>query len=415
MNSKSTIYFSQLLGRRAFIQGDGAVGRVTDLVADIGQMRPRIVALIVGSGAQARSLDFSACRIEGSGRSLQVWAQSEEAADLGRENLLYLKKHLLDKQIVDVDGRKLVRVNDLVIEVLPSGVYLVAVDVGLEGLLRRLDLEKPLAAILKAFKRPIPSKLILWKEVEAVDFPRMEIKLSTAYSKLATFHPSDLADILEDLDHNSQMALFQSLDEERAADVLEEMEPEAQVSLLEAMPVGKAADLLEKMPADEVADIMDELGKAKAESLLSEMESDSSREVRTLMEYPENTVGSLMSTDFLVYPETATVDGVLRDLRAKKPEAETIYYLYVVDSGGRYLATVPLRDLVVAEPGQPLSGIMNPGLEALNDGDDVYSIAELLLKYKLHAVPVVDQDRAMVGTIVIEDVLEHVMSLRRRK
>jgi magnesium transporter len=181
------------------------------------------------------------------------------------------------------------------------------------------------------------------------------------------------------------------------------------------MSVEKAADVLELMPADEVADIMDGLKKDTAESLLSEMESESSQEVRSLMKYPENTVGSLMSTDFLAFPAARTVDQVLSELRRKKPEAETIYYLYVLDSAGKYRATVTLRDLVVAEPNQALSAIMNPDVDALGDREDVYSIAELLLKYKLHAVPVTAENGKMVGTIVIEDVLEHVLSLRRRK
>jgi magnesium transporter len=415
MKEITTFYFSRLLGIRIIGPDGSPMGRLRDLVADIGTFRPRIIGLALGSGPDARILDFSRCRIEREKGRLSIQVPEAFDLDLKPTNVLFLKKHLLDKQIVDVDGRKLVRVNDLVTESLDAGTFLIAVDVGLEGLLRRLDLEKPVGAALRMFKRRISSKLILWKEVETVDFPRMEIKLSTAYSKLSTFHPSDLADILEELDRNSQMALFSSLDEERAADVLEELEPEAQASLLESLPVEKAADVLEKMPADEVADIMDGLKKDTAESLLLEMESESSKEVRSLMEYPENAVGSLMSTDFLGFPAERTVDEVLSELRRKKPEADTIYYLYVLDPAGKYRATVTLRDLVVAEPYLPLSAIMNPEVDALNDREDVYSIAELLLKYKLHAVPVTEEGGRMVGTIVIEDVLEHVMSLRRRK
>lgn len=413
MKEINTYYFSRLLGAKILGRDGRVLGRLKDLVADIGPSKPRLIGLAYGP--EGRVLDFSRCSIETrKGRAVAI-VREESPLELKPANLLFLKKHLLDKQIVDVDGRKLVRVNDLVVEHAESGSFLVAVDVGLEGLLRRLDLTGPARFLARALGRRLPSKLILWKEVEAVDFPRMEIKLSTAYSKLSTFHPSDLADILEDLDRNSQMALFSSLDEERAADVLEELEPEAQASLLEALPVERAADVLEKMPADEVADIMDGLDKDTAESLLSEMESESSQEVRSLMAYPENTVGSLMSTDYLGFPAETTVERVLSELRRLKPEAETIYYLYVVDKAGRYKATVTLRDLVVAEPGMRLSAIMNPEVEALNDLDDVYSIAELLLKYKLHAVPVTEEGGLMVGTIVIEDVLEHVMSLRRRK
>ena len=414
MYSKSKCYFSHLLHRRIIGSNGKSIGRVVDIVVNVVAARPRVVAVLCHSRGQNRLLDFSCCEIVGEQKPFIRAKQTKEIV-LAADNLLYLHKHLLDKQIVDLDGRKLVRVNDLVIDTALTGTYLVAVDVGLEGLLRRLDVEKPISFLLGIFKQSLPSKLILWKEVETVDFPSMEIKLSKVYSKLAIFHPSDLADILEDLDHNSQLALFASLDTERAADVMEELEPEAQVTLLESMSEEQAADVLEKMPADEVADIMDELKGEKAERLLSEMEKESSREVRSLMEYPENTVGSLMSTDFLSFPEDLTVDETLCELRKLKPEADTIYHLYILDKRGCYRATLPLRDIVVSDANALLSEIMDTSMEPIIDTDDIYSIAEILLKYKLLAVPVIREDGKMVGTIVIEDVLEHVMSLRRHK
>jgi Mg/Co/Ni transporter MgtE len=166
------------------------------------------------------------------------------------------------------------------------------------------------------------------------------------------------------------------------------------------------------MPADEVADILDELKREKAERLLAEMETESSAEVRNLMRYPDNTVGSLMTTEYIFFNQSMTVGDALLELRKLKPEAETIYYVYVLDGRGRYVATVSLRDIVVSEPSTRLGDIMNSGVSPLKDIDDVYTIADLVVKYKLHAVPVVTEDARMVGTIVIEDVLEHVMGKR---
>ena len=414
MYSKSKRYFSYFIGQRVTGLDGAFIGHIADFVVNVGPARPRIVAVVCRAKGRNRIFDFSACEISGERKPIVRIDQPKEIT-LSENNLLYLRKHLLDKQIVDLDGRKLVRVNDLVIDATPTGVFLVAVDVGLEGLFRRLDIDKPIGFLLGLAKKNIPGKLILWKEVETVDFSSMEIKLSKVYSKLSIFHPSDLADILEELDHKSQLALFASLDTERAADVMEELEPEAQITLLENMSEEKAADVLEKMPADEVADIMDELKNEKAERLLLEMEGESSREVRTLMEYPENTVGSLMSTDFLSFPEDLTVEETLAELRKLKPEADTIYHLYVLDKKGSYRATLPLRDIVVSDAETSLSSIMDRTMEPINDNDDIYSIVEILLKYKLHSVPVTREDGKMVGTIVIEDVLEHVMSFRRRK
>jgi CBS domain-containing protein/sporulation protein YlmC with PRC-barrel domain len=413
MPSNSTFYLSAVIGNKILCEGDGSIGRVRDLVVDVGQSRPRVVAVLVRSGGGERLVDFGPCRLARSGGRVLVVAKRAADADLPGVNLLYLKKHLLDRQIVDMDGRKLVRVNDLVIDAGPSGSFLVAVDVGIEGLVRRLGVERPLNAFLGLFRKALPTKLILWNEVETVDFQSMEIKLSKPYSKLDTFHPSDLADILEDLDKKSQLALFQSLDEERAADVMEELEPQAQVGLLEGLEEAKAADVLEKMPADEVADILDELKQEKAERLLAEMEKESQAEVRDLMRYPDNTVGSLMSTDYLFFSQSVTVGDALAEFRRIKPEADTVYYVYVLDGRGRYVATVSLRDIVVSEPETRLKDIMSSDVDPLKDSDDLQSIADLLLKYKLHAVPVVNEESKMVGSIVIEDVLENVM--RKRK
>lgn len=414
MNPNTTIYFSALLGAKLFGEADELIGRLRDLVVDVdaGGQRPRVLAAIISTSEGEKLIDFGPClvrRVEG---RYSILASKIKDAVLPAENLLYIKKHLLDKQIVDVDGRKLVRVNDLVLDSWKGGSCLVAVDVGLEGLFRRLGLARLLSRLLKAIGKSLPSKLILWNEVEAVDFSSTQIKLSKAYSKLDGIHPSDLADILEELDHASRVALFNSLDEDRAADVLEELEPGAQVKLLEHMSEEKAADVLEKMPADEVADILDELKAEKAERLLAEMESVSSSEVRTLMAYPEDSVGSLMSRDYVFFNQSMKVADALAELRTVKPEAEVVYSVYVLDARGKYVATVSLRDIVVADPEARLGEIMNSVTDPLHDTDGAGSLAELMLKYKLHTAPVVDADGKMAGTIVIEDVLEYVMHKR---
>ena len=164
------------------------------------------------------------------------------------ENGLLLVENILDKQIVDLNGRKLVRVNDVRLATIPTGTYAVAVDVGIDGLLRRIGISNPIKKILSVFNVNIPTKYILWDDVQAIDFSNQNIKLSKSYAKLHTLHPSDLADILEDLGKKSSTSLFSALDEEKAADVLEELEPSAQVHIIESLPVDKVADVLEKMP-----------------------------------------------------------------------------------------------------------------------------------------------------------------------
>jgi len=412
MNPDSTIYLTKLLGTAVVEGGRSVLGKMRDLVVDVAGQRPRVVAALVSAPGGERLIDFGPCKPLRRGRSYSIAAKAVREAFLPAENLLYLKRHLLGKQIVDVDGRKLVRVNDLVLDCSSQACYLVAVDVGTEGRLRALGLAWLARAAAKLFRRKLPSKLVLWNEVEAVDFSTTQIKLSKAYSKLDGIHPSDLADILEELDHASRVALFSSLDEERAADVLEELEPDAQAAIIENISEEKAADVLEKMPADEAADVLDELGPKKAESILAEMEDSSSSEVRSLMAYPDHTVGALMSTDYVFFNQSMKAGDAIAELRAEKPEAEVAYSLYVLDMRGRYVGTVSLRDIVVADPETRLGQLMNSVIEPLKDTDEDSNLSELMIKYKLHSAPVVDAEKRLIGTIVIEDVLER--ATRRR-
>lgn len=261
----------------------------------------------------------------------------------------------------------------------------------------------------------IPGKLILWDEVAAIDFYHTGIKLSKEYSKLYTLHPSDLADILEDLDRNTQFAIFTSLDEEKAADVLEELETEAQLNVLGSLSIEKAADVLEKMPADEVADILDEMQVERAEELLNEMESEASEEVRELMEYDDNTVGSVMTTEYISFNEDQTVDETILELRRLKPEPDSIYYLYVLDNRERLIATVSLRDIVISEPGTRLKEIMNQNVIAIHDDEENNTLAEIISKYSLLAIPVIDESLVMVGVVVIDDVVHRLIKAGRRR
>ena len=274
------------------------------------------------------------------------------------QNGLLLVENILDKQIVDLNGRKLVRVNDVRLVTLPAGTFALAVDIGVEGLLRRIGISIPIKRFLSLFNVNIPAKYILWDDVQAIDHSNLNIRLSKSYTKLHTLHPSDIADILEDLGKKLSMSVFSALDEEKAADVLEELEVNTQIHILENLPVNKAADVLEKMPADEVADILDELESDKAELLLNEMDTESSQEVRELLEYPENRVGSLMTTDVISFGPEVTVEDVISVLRVKRPEPSELYSLFVTDTKEELIGSFTLRDLVIAQPRVPVSDIM---------------------------------------------------------
>ena len=408
----SNFYLSRIIGSRVFATRDNSpIGHVADLIADLTFHRPKVVAIRLRSG---ETLDISTIDIVKDGRQYAFYCNEVQPFTAKPDNLIYLRRNIQDRQIVDMDGRKVVRVNDLRLAVVADGTYLIAVDVGLEGLLRRLGIARPISHLLRAFHHSLPSRLILWDDVQAVDAGTSGIQLSKESSRISTLHPSDIADIIEDLDTNSQSKVFNSLDEEKAADVLEEMEPETQVHILDGLTIAKAADVLEKMPSDEVADIMGVLDRDVAEQLFAEMDKDTSREVRELMEFPENTAGSMMSTDYTALTDDMSASAVLENLRREKPEMDTIFYCYVLDGKGRLIATVSLRDLLICDPNTPVRSIMNRDFLYAYDDDSVESLAGIFEKYSLLAVPVVNRQRVMEGIVVVSDIVYDLTHRRKR-
>ncbi len=420
MTSLTTFYLSSIIGKEAYGADGDAIGIIKDLLlnATLSAQNDPNQQLVTGIklkiNKETRFYSFNTFRVVKARELLNVTCSGlTELSNDEVDNGQLLVETILDKQIVDLNGRKLVRVNDVRLATLPAGTYAVAVDIGIEGLLRRIGIAAPIKRFLSLFKINIPAKFILWDDVQAIDHSNLNIVLSKSYAKLHTLHPSDIADILEDLGKKSSMNVFSALDEEKAADVLEELETQTQIHIIENLPVGKAADVLEKMPADEAADIIDELEDDKAEILLKEMDSESSQEVRELLEYDDDRVGSIMTTDYLSFNPTMTVAEVLVELRAKKPQSEELYNMFVVQSDEELIGSFNLRDLVVSEPHVNISEIMKSEVVYLFDEQKVGAIARIVSKYNMLAVPVVDQNYQLQGMVVIDDVIEDLIRKRR--
>lgn len=420
MTSLTTFYLSSIIGKEAFGADGDAIGIIKDLLLSTtpsAQSDPNqqlVTGIKLKINKEIRFYSFNTFRVVKARELLNVTCSGlTELRTEEIQNGLLLVETILDKQIVDLNGHKLVRVNDVRLATLTAGTYAVAVDIGIEGLLRRIGIAAPIKRFLSLFKINIPAKFILWDDVQAIDHSNLNIVLSKSYAKLHTLHPSDIADILEDLGKKSSMNVFSALDEEKAADVLEELETQTQIHIIENLPVGKAADVLEKMPADEAADIIDELEDDKAEILLKEMDSESSQEVRELLEYDDDRVGSIMTTDFLSFNPSMTVSEVLVELRAKKPQSEELYNMFVVQSNEELIGSFNLRDLVVSEPNVNISEIMKSEVVYLFDEQKVGAIARIVSKYNMLAVPVVDQNYQLQGMVVIDDVIEDLIQKRR--
>lgn len=422
MTSQITFYLRQILGKNYFAEDGTPLGKIMDFLIDqtvlpgkeSEPMRPRIVAIKVKRGNEMRILDFTAFEIKKIRRNFRITCL--ELHDISVDfffNALWLSENILDHQIVDINGRKLERVHDVRMVMIPAGTYVLAVDVGWEGLFRKWYSGRFLMNLLAHFHLNVPSRFILWDDIETVEYSNNSSHQIQTKSKLKALHPSDLADIIEELDKHTRTYLFASLDEEQAADVLEELEPHAQIHIVESLPVEKVADLLEKMPADEVADLLDALREEKAEKLLDEMEKESSEEVRELLEYSDDLVGSLMTTDFHTFQEDATVEETLGLIRFRKPEPAHIYAVIIVDKHNKFLSSISISELVIAEPDQRLREIMKKHPVCVNDDDKVDSLAELVSRYNLLAVPVLDKNREVAGVVVVEDIVEDLLNRRK--
>lgn len=401
-----SVYLSRIVGKKIYTADDKVYGKLIDLGVDMESKNPKVITARVKTSDGTKVISWANIKMTKNKGQYNIYCEKIE--EIERDYLLYIKKYVLDKQIIDVNGRKVVRVNDIRMVLLGSGLFIAAVDIGLEGLLRRLNLAKP----LKHLGINLPSKLMLWNDVETVVTTK-NISVSKSYNKLSTLHPSDLADIIEDFDTNTGMIIFSSLDNSKAADVLEELEDRAQVDIIKNLSADKAADILEEMPADEVADILDSLEENQAEELLNNMEKEASDEVRELMEYDDELVGSFMSSDFLSYIKTSTVLDVIKDIKQVKPEDEELHCIYVTNDANKLVGTVTMRDLIISNPEQKLEEIMNKRFIFMYDTDRIDDLFREISKYNLVIMPVVDKDMIPAGNVIITDILEELLKRKR--
>lgn len=332
-------------------------------------------------------------------------------------NELSLNGKLLDKQIVDINGRKVVRVNDVRLAEINGCMKIIAVDIGFPGLLRRLGIENQSRNIASIFKISMFDNLISWSDVQPIETEGESdrIKLAVPFNKLKKLHPADLADIIEELDVKERNAIFQSLDDETAANTLEEIDPKVQVSIIGGLSDERAADILETMDADEAADILEELPEHEAENLLNHMETEESQEIKELMDYEENTVGSIMTTEHVSFSPTITVDETINMLRRMKPSPDMVYYIYVTDRRGRLIGVVSLRDLVISMPDTRLGEIMQTNLISIKDTDNFDNLQELMTKYSLLALPVVNDENVLLGMAILNDIVDEILLPNKKR
>jgi CBS domain-containing protein len=400
------LYLSQAIGRPVRDQAGEPIGTVADLIVAIGDRYPPVTGIVVKTNGRQIFLQWSSvASLDASGAVLGTTA-IDISKFQQRPNEIRLKQDLMDRQIVDIDGRKVVRVNDLRLDEVEGALHLVAVDVGPSGLLRRLGLEGSWRTIARGLHREVPERYIDWEDVDPVERTIASVKLRVPHKGLAELHPADLATIIDQLSRSDRVGVITSLDDEVAADAIGEMEPETQADIIEDLEPERAADILEEMDPDEAADVVADLSEETREEILGLMEKDEAEEVQELMTYAEDTAGGIMTTEYVAVPATLTAGETIDKLRELEPTAETIYYVYVTDDANRLVGVLSLRDLIVAKPDTRISTFMleEPVVVATNASQE--DVTEVVARYNLLAVPVVDSEGRLEGIVTVDDAMD---------
>ncbi|HTS06497.1 MAG TPA: CBS domain-containing protein, partial [Candidatus Eisenbacteria bacterium] len=408
----TTLALTELLGATVY-DPSGAAGRVREVTLTPQEDRSRISSLIVKTKSGNRIVPYdSVSAIEGGIRTSTAAAQWQAAN--GMEGLFLLERDLLDQQVIDVNGRKVVRVNDVDLEFdtqrdpnrpVPS-LRVHAVDVGARGAVRRLLRGVAPKNAIHLLLGKIPPRSIPWKFVDLIETdPARRVKLKISHEGLAKLHPADIADIVEDLAPDERQAVFQTLDEETAAEALEEVEPRVQKSIVESLDSERAAEIVEEMDPDAAADLLADLPEDRTEQILVQMEPEAQQDVVELLEHKEETAAGRMTTDFLALPVSATVKNTIDTLREFEGGVEVISTIYLVDSQGTLVGAVPLARIVLADATTPMLSLVQEPLVMAHEGVADNDVAELFDKYNLQTLPVVDEHKKLTGVITSDDVI----------
>lgn len=400
-------YLSEVIGVQVTSPPGEQLGTLRDLIVQVGtDPFPKVKGLVVAVGGipmpiyvpwdSVESISPSGVKLLTSRLDLRPFER--------RDGEVLLAKDILDKQIVDVAGRRVVRVNDVQLALYGRTLRLVAADVSTAGFLGRV---LPRGLIEGRLTR----KLISWSQVEFFASEVPQVKLTIPHDKIARLHPADIAELVQELAYPQASEVLASLEEPLAADTVEELEPSMSTAIISSLPPEDAADILEEMDPDDAADLLGELPVEQAEGLLKEMEADEAAQVQQLLTYPEDSAGGMMTTDFVTMPEYLTARQAIGRLRQQKELPDQIFYIYVVDHevNGRLVGVLSLRDLVTAPPDSHLKDIMVRDVIKAHVNDPAEEVARTIAHYNLLELPVVDENDHLLGVVTVDDAIDLIL------
>lgn len=407
-------FFSQLIGRPVVDTQGRDQGKLADMIVSIDAPYPIIKAISVTHGRKNVAIVVPWDQVQSLDNTIVVRMSLDSMVPHpAQPHDLFLGRDVLDRQIVDVDGHKIVRVNDLQLARTNGHYRLIGVEVGSQALLRRIGVQ---ALTQRLGIRP-QENFIAWQDVDTSRRVSSEIRLRVSQGDLARLHPADVADIVEKLSVNESVALFKTMDAETAAEALEEVSSETTASLLQNLTSDQAADILEEMSPDDAADVLGDLPHEKADELLGLMQQEDSDDLRTLLEYPEDSVGGLMTTEFVAVPHDITVAQALDVLRRSANDVEFLHTIFVVDTDVSpcLKGEISLRDLIVADPAARVDGVMHTAPATLHPSDSAEFAARQIAKYNTLAAPVTDEHNILVGIVTVDDAIDIILPTAWKK
>ncbi|MGC0773728.1 MAG: CBS domain-containing protein [Candidatus Acidiferrum sp.] len=409
------IYATELMGAEAYDVQGNFVGRVREFFVEPAQAPNRLSHFLLSRGRfqpliarhdQVANFAPGTMRLNVSERALQLYEPNE--------SLLAVRKDLLDQQIIDTRGRKVVRVNDVdLAEQRTNGnveLRITQVDVGLPGAVRRLLQGVVSPGMIRRLQRKLPQRAIRWEFVNLIESdPLRRVKLRITHEKLEDLHPADLAEIIEELSASERQGIIASLDEETAAAVLAELDERLTTQIVEKMDPERAADILEEMAPDAAADLLADLPKETSEELLEEMPGQEADEVRELLAFDPSTAGGMMNTEFVFVGEASRREEVLAWIRSLELNLEQLDTIVLLDSEAEYSGTVSIARLLLASPEQRMSELRSEPLLSISADADEKDVFELFDKYNLRMLTVVDQEKRPIGTVTVDDVVSRLV------
>ena len=402
------IYLTELLGLKVYDLKGRLIGTLRD-AALVPLIDPiRIDRFLVGAGPGWLSIRYDQIKtIARDGIHLKDESLTPYHSD---EYMLRMVRDLLDQQVIDAQGRKVVRVNDVTFlreqENGSQVLHILEIDIGLRSILRRVLSGIVPSSVIRTVQARIPPHSIRWEFCNVLEAdPQRRVRLNISNKLLENMHPADLADIVEHLGHEDRTAIFNAVNAETAADLLSEVEPEIQTSIIESLDAEKAADILEEMEPDEAADVLNELEEEQSEQILHEMEPEEKEEVQELLDFRDDTAGGIMNTGFLSLRENATVADAMEELKKNEESIEDLHSIFLVDSHHRLCATVPVSKLFFAAGDTPIKEFAAEPVLSVKPDEKQDRVAEVFDKYNLLALPVIDDNQELIGVITVDDIV----------